>query len=212
MQNIKQLIKSGIYILILIIFNNVTRKILKKIKFLGNFLYSNYIKTQLKSLDDNFLFEYPVILKGGKYIEIGKGFSSRSQFRIEAWDEFHGHQYTPHIKMGDNVIFNFNCHIGAINYIEIGNNVLIGSNVLLTDHAHGDVNKEALFQIPSERPLRSKGPIIIEDNVWIGEGVAILGNVKIGKNSIIGANSVVTKSVPANCVVGGIPAKIIKQF
>ena len=54
--------------------------------------------------------------------------------------------------------------------------------------------------------------MIIKDNVWIGEGVAIMPNVRIGKNAIIGANAVVTKDVPENTVVGGNPAKIIKQL
>ena len=60
--------------------------------------------------------------------------------------------------------------------------------------------------------FRSKGPVIIEDNVWIGEGVVILPNVRIGKSAIIGANSVVNADVPANAVIGGIPAKIIRQL
>ena len=66
--------------------------------------------------------------------------------------------------------------------------------------------------MPSLRKLYSKGPVIIEDNVWIGEGVAILPNVIIGENSIIGANAVVTKDIPRNSVVGGNPAKIIRTL
>ena len=60
------------------------------------------------------------------------------------------------------------------------------------------------------RPMYSKGPVVIEDNVWIGEMVCILPNVRIGKGSIIGANAVVTKDVPANALVGGNPARVIK--
>ena len=52
--------------------------------------------------------------------------------------------------------------------------------------------------------------MIIEDNVWIGEGVVIMPNVRIGRNAIVGANAVVTKDVPADCVVGGIPARVIR--
>jgi acetyltransferase-like isoleucine patch superfamily enzyme len=65
---------------------------------------------------------------------------------------------------------------------------------------------------PSERKLISKGPVIIGDNVWVGEGVAILPNVTIGRNCIIGTNSVVTKSIPENSVAAGIPAKVIKKI
>ena len=60
------------------------------------------------------------------------------------------------------------------------------------------------------RAMYSKGPIVIEDNVWIGEMVCILPNVKIGKGSIIGANAVVTKDIPAHALAGGNPAKVIK--
>jgi len=63
-----------------------------------------------------------------------------------------------------------------------------------------------------KRELTTKGPIIIEDNVWICEGAIILGGVLVGKNAIIAANSVVTKDVPPNCIVGGIPAQIIRTL
>ena len=60
--------------------------------------------------------------------------------------------------------------------------------------------------------MYTAGPVIIEDGVWIGDKVTILPNVRIGKNAVIGANSVVTKDIPENCVAGGIPAKIIKTI
>lgn len=65
---------------------------------------------------------------------------------------------------------------------------------------------------PGDISLYSKGPVIIGDNVWVGAGSCILPNVTIGNNCIIGANSVVTKSFPDNCVIAGNPAKIIKQL
>ena len=208
----KRLLKKAIYIFILIVFNSQIKRFINILKVWGNFIYSNYIKTSLKSLGQWFSMEYPVVLKGGKYIEIGEGFSSRARLRMEAWDNFAGNHYKPTIKIGNNVTINFDCHIGAIDLIEIGNNVLIGSRALITDHNHGEITTDALAIPPSRRPLYSKGPVIIDDNVWIGEGVVILPNVRIGKNSIIGANSVVNINVPDNCVVGGIPARVIKQL
>jgi len=103
-------------------------------------------------------------------------------------------------------------HIGCTNKIVIGDNVLIASRVYITDHSHGEVTIDALNIPPNFRPIISKGPVIIEDNVWIGEGVCILSGVTIGKNAIIGANSVVTKNVSPNSVVGGVPARVIKQL
>ena len=96
--------------------------------------------------------------------------------------------------------------------IKIDSNVLIGSRVLITDHSHGNNEIADLLLPPSQRVLYSKGPVIIEENVWIGDGAAVLPNVTIGKNSIIGANTVITKDVPPNCIVVGNPARIVKTF
>lgn len=65
---------------------------------------------------------------------------------------------------------------------------------------------------PSKRPIMSKGAIVIDDHVWIGEMVCILGNVHIGKSSIIGAGSIVTHDIPAYSVAVGNPAKVIKNL
>ena len=73
-------------------------------------------------------------------------------------------------------------------------------------------SKERIAIIPNKRNLISKGPVKIENNVWIGEGACILPNVTIGANSIVGANSVVTKSFPTNSIIGGVPAKLIKEI
>ena len=111
--------------------------------------------------------------------------------------------------INDSDIFNEYTHIAAINSIKIGNGVQIGRFVLITDHSHG--NTECIVEErPSIRPIVSKGPVIIEDNVWIGDKATICPGVHVGRNAIIGANSVVTKDVPTNAVVGGNPAKIIR--
>ncbi|MBP1617531.1 MAG: putative acetyltransferase [Bacteroidetes bacterium] len=159
-----------------------------------------------------FRVEYPLRLLGGKDISIGNYFNAFGRLRLEAFDNHNGYKFSPEIIIGNNVSLNFDCHIGCINRIKIGDNVLIASRVSILDHSHGEISSEALGIPPSKRKIVSKGPIIIEDNVWIGEGAVILPNVIIGKNTIIGANSVVTKSFPANSVIGGIPAKLIKQL
>lgn len=92
----------------------------------------------------------------------------------------------------------------------IGKNVLTGRWITIVDNAHGDFNSAMINIAPIHRPLYIKGEVQIDDNVWIGDKVTIVSGVKIGQNSIIGANSVVTKNIPANCIAGGNPAKIIK--
>lgn len=156
--------------------------------------------------------QQPFYVRGHKYIKIGKHFFADTGFRIECWDYYRGRSYKPSIIIGDNVCFNYRCHIGAIEKVWIGDNVLVGSQVLITDHSHGQLTREGLSIPPAKRELYSKGPVIIGDNVWIGEGACILPNVTIGNNCVIGANSVVTKDVPPFSIVGGNPAKIIRRF
>lgn len=90
--------------------------------------------------------------------------------------------------------------------------MLTGKKVLITDNAHGESTPDLLDLAPIKRPLYSKGPVYIEDNVWIGEKASIMPGVRIGKGSIIASNSVVTKDIPPYCVAAGIPAKVIKQI
>lgn len=151
-------------------------------------------------------------IKNPEYISIGKRFSSLFNLRLEAWDRFQGDNFTPEIIIGDDVIVNSDVHIGAIEKIVIGNNVLMASRIYISDHYHGDISNKDLEIVPRLRPLYTKGPVIIEDNVWIGEGVCILPGVTIGENCIIGANSVVNKSFPKNSVIAGVPAKLIKTL
>jgi acetyltransferase-like isoleucine patch superfamily enzyme len=186
-------------------------KIINLVRRFQNTIYSTFIKLGFKSAGKNFFIEYPSRLVGGEAIEVGDNFYCYGGLRLEAYRKHNGFCFSPSIKIGDNVSFNFDCHIGCISHISIGNNVLIASKVFITDHYHGDMSKEDMLLPPAKRKIFSKGPVVIEDNVWIGEGVAIMPNVTIGKNSIIGANAVVTKSFPENSIIAGIPAKQIKK-
>lgn len=116
----------------------------------------------------------------------------------------------PELIIGDNVSIGEYCHITCADRVVIGNGVLTGRFVLITDNGHGANLPEEMDIMPLKRKACSKGPIIIGNNVWIGDKANILPNVKIGDCAIIGANSVVTKDVPAFAVVGGNPAKILK--
>lgn len=147
-----------------------------------------------------------------QFMEIGENFRVRTRLRLDAFDEYHGQKFSPKIEIGENANWNDDVHIACINEIKIGKNSLFASRIYIADHSHGEITKEELPIRPELRPLFSKGAVIIGDNVWIGEGVSILPNVKIGNNCVVGANSVVTKDFPDNCVIAGIPAKIIKQL
>lgn len=106
-----------------------------------------------------------------------------------------------HIFIGDNCGFSGTV-IGCFVSIKIGNNVRVGANTLITD---------ADWHTDDYRSGEPK-PIIIEDNVWIGEGVKVLKGVTIGENSLIGAGSIVTRDIPANVIAAGNPCVIIKNI
>lgn len=171
-------------------------------------VYSAYHRRFFARCGSGFFIRNPIYLIGPRYISIGANFYAGYRLRLEAHGR--GGGTPPTIVIGDNVSFNYDCHVGCSNRVIIGNNVLFASKIFVTDHYHGDIDAQALLVAPACRPVYSKGPVVIEDNVWIGEGVAIMPNVTIGRNCIIGANSVVTTSVPANSVVAGIPAKVLR--
>lgn len=167
-------------------------------------------KNRLNSHGKNIHVSRLNTFEGLENVDVGNDFSSGDFLWLAAYSMYNNYKYTPKIVIGNNVKLSRNCHIGAIGEIQIGDNVLFGSNVLVSDHSHGET---VLAEIPRvQMPLVSKGAIKIGNNVWIGDNVCILSNVTIGENSVIGANSVVTKDVPPNSLAVGVPAKVIKQL
>jgi len=110
------------------------------------------------------------------------------------------------IHIGNNFTGNFNITMLDIREIRIGDNVMIGPGTLITTVGH------PLSAIARRKHMAFAKPVEIGNDVWIGGNVTILPGVKIGNNVVIAAGAVVTKDVPDNCVVGGIPAKKIKDI
>ncbi|MDC0552109.1 acyltransferase, partial [Flavobacteriaceae bacterium] len=109
--------------------------------------------------------------------------------------------------MGNNVGIAHNCFIQVRGNIQIGNNVIFGPNVSIFSENHNFSD----LDIPINLQGESRKGVKINDGVWIGSRATILDGVSIGENSIIAAGSVVVKDVPPFSIVGGVPAKVLKQ-
>ena len=126
-------------------------------------------------------------------------------------------EYGINIHCGNDVIINMNCTFVDNNRIDIGNNVLIASDVKIYTATHttdvvGRTNSQENKKISGCFCRTFSRPVRIEDNVWIGGGAILLPGVVIGRNSVIGAGSVVTRSIPENCVAVGNPCRVIKHI
>lgn len=191
-----------------------TYNISRKFSHFYDVIYSMWISNFVESCGSGSSILYPCHLwgRGGKNIRIGKNTIVQANCILGCWIKYAGEEFSPSITIGNNCNIGEHTHISSINKITIGNGLLTGRYVYIGDNSHGEFSKEEAEIPPINRKLTTKGEIVIGDNVWIGDKVTILSGVKIGKGSIIGANAVVTKDVPPYTVVGGNPARIIKQL
>jgi acetyltransferase-like isoleucine patch superfamily enzyme len=134
-----------------------------------------------------------------------------AQIELGRWSWLgHGTKIRCHegrVSIGAKTVMGQECTISAFQHVSIGRECVIADRVMLIDFDHGVVEVE--------RPIRLQGiykrDTRVGNNVWIGYGACILRGVTVGDNAIIGTNAVVTKDVPANAVVGGVPAEIIRM-
>ena len=151
-------------------------------------------------------------IESGERIHVGENVQLRRGVSLCAMKN-RRHCYDTEIRIGDNVFLNERTKVWAADRITIGNNVMVGPDVLITDNSHGKNDTIAELDIPPIlRDHFSTGPIVIEDNVWIAAKVCILGGVHIGKGSVIGAASVVTRDIPPYSIAVGNPARVIKTI
>jgi acetyltransferase-like isoleucine patch superfamily enzyme len=140
-------------------------------------------------------------------LQIGK----RAEVRLGRWSWLgHGTKIRCHegvVEIGAKTVLGQECTISAYQHVSIGRECVIADRVMLIDFDHGVVEVD--------RPIRLQGiykrDVRVGNNVWIGYGACILRGVTVGDNAIIGTNAVVTRDVPANAVVGGVPARVIRM-
>ena len=153
-------------------------------------------------------------IRGTAHITIGRNFQAAEGLWLDAISEHEGVSFSPRILIGENVSVSRWSHIGATNLVQIGDGVLIGSKVLITDHSHGQYSGPHSSPLipPVIRPLVSDRQVVIERNVWLGDGVIVSPGSVIGEGAVIGANAVVVGVIPPFTLAAGIPAKPLKRY
>lgn len=206
--------KKDIKNIIFIIIGCIWKIIAPIVKFSGGLIvikricYSFWICNKYKLNKASFI--YPINrIKGEEYITIGDNVVFGKFVVLTAWNNHNGHVYNPDVRIGSGCNFGDYLHLTCTNGIEIGENLLTGRWVTISDNNHGTTSLDDLQIAPIKRNINSKGKIRIGNNVWIGDKATILGGIEIGDGAIIAANSVVTKDIPPFSVVGGNPAKVI---
>jgi acetyltransferase-like isoleucine patch superfamily enzyme len=149
----------------------------------------------------------PLFLGSGLELQVGR--RGRVNFGRFVWIG-HGTKIRCHegvVEIGAKTVMGQECTISAYKRVRIGEQCVIADRAMFIDFDHGVVEVE--------RPIRQQGiytrEVEVGSNVWIGYGACILRGVSVGDNSIVGTNSVVTKDVPANAVVAGVPARIVRM-
>lgn len=159
------------------------------------------------------LFRFPMVIRGRKYIDFGLSLTTGVGCRFDCFSGI-----TPTSKklvFGSNVQLNDYVHIVAMDSVKIGDNVLMASHIFISDNSHGSYKGDENDTNPNIPPIQREyvtAPVSIGDNTWIGEGVVIMPGVAIGRGCVIGAHSIVNKSIPDYTVAVGSPAKVVKKF
>ena len=177
---------------------------IRKMKF-----YTALLRGSAGSIGNGTLICPPLQSFNIKEMHVGNNSRISEHCWIQCINNYQGREFAPELKIGDDVHIGRFAHIIACGKMKIGNGVVIAERVYISDNLHGFEDLDSPIM---QQPLKLPGPVIIEDEVWIGNGACILPNVTIGKHSIIGSNAVVTKDIPPYCVAAGVPAKIIKQY
>jgi len=172
-------------------------------------LYTRLVRADFGKIGENTLICTPFYSNNASGIYLGSNCKIQPGGWIDSIREYFGVKYDGRIEIGDGAYLGHRVAIAACQEMFIGKDVVFADNVYITDLLHGyeDINLPIF-----KTPLVSAGPVVIEDQVWLGQRVSVMPNIRIGRHSVIGANSVVTKDIPPYCVAAGVPAKVIKKY
>ena len=184
------------------------RFIYRMLRCFRNNLYTGYVRGRFAHFGHSVIQYSPHHMKGEQFIHIGDNNVFEPDLQLTAWNFGTS---KPQIHIGNGSFFRRGCHITAVHRIVIGDDVLTGTNVLITDNSHGRTDRMSLDTPPNERPIVSKGDVVIGNRVWLGNNVCVLPGVTIGDGAIVGANAVITHDVPPYTVAVGNPAHIVRH-
>ena len=185
-------------------------------------MYTGWVKRRFKRFEGH--ITGAITLHAPQYISVGEETTIQDRVRLLAWDTFHDQKFTPEIRIGKNSVIQKDCFLSAVNKIEIGDNVAVTEHTMILDNVHGDFQDNHLtfndnpdvpdvfLQNAYTRPLASKGPVIIENDVHIGMFCLIMPGTVIGHHSVVAAHSVVARKIPPYSLVAGNPAQVIMTF
>jgi len=149
----------------------------------------------------------PLRLSGEERISLGRGVFVGSGSWLQALPD--GDNQSVAVKIGNGTSIAGICVISAVRQVCLEESVLLARNVYISDHIHK-------FSLAGQ-PVLAQGfekirPVLIKRGAWLGQNVVVCPGVTIGSGSVIGANSVVTESIPDYCLAVGAPAKVVKKF
>lgn len=183
--------------------------LLKKYGFYGSVRIATDLLVSKLMFPSASLIRRPFYIRTEGQLGLGKGFLSGPGLIMDVLS------VNASLEIGTGVMVNHHVHIAAADSVKIGARTLIASGVYISDHGHGQYSGEGEHSSPllppNERPLITK-PVIIGEDCWLGERVAVLPGVTIGKGVTVGAGAVVTCDIPEYSIAAGIPAKVIKTY
>jgi len=183
-------------------------KIQKRLGEIRTHSYTRLIRGSFGSMGKNCAVLMSIRCSNPKDIYIGDRVFIGADAWIDCIKEYGTQKFTPKLEIGEGTQIGHHSHIMVIGHMKIGRDVMMANKVYVTDNLHGyeDVTRSMIDQPLVHRPVE------IGDRVWLGENVSVLPGVTIGKHSVIGSNSVVTRDIPAYCVAVGAPAVVIKRY
>lgn len=161
------------------------------------------------ALGEGSIIRPPYTIVNAHRIHIGASTTIGPNALLSVVTDHLGRRYEPELRIGDDCSIGQNFVVGCIDCVTIGCRVLISSNVFVGDCIHG-------YDVPDtpviDQPLIKRGSVTIEDGVFLGINAVVLPGVRIGRNAVVGAGSVVSADVPALTVVAGNPARPIRRY